>query len=70
MTHDAGSAFLFGEIDKFLEAEEQQIVGCDNEEVVIDLALVHCKEQVADGTKPCLIRFRPIINNRNGFLYF
>ena len=51
MAHDAGGAFGLGEIDEFLEGEEEQIVGCDYEHVVIDMELVHGIEQVADCTE-------------------
>ena len=70
VAHNAGGAFLLREVDKFLKAEEKEVVGCDHQHIVIDAQLVHRKEQITHRPKPSLIRLRPIINNCNGFLYF
>ena len=36
MTHDAGSALGFGEIDELLKAKEQQVVGSYHKKVIVD----------------------------------
>ena len=35
VTHDAGSAFGFGEIDELLKAKEQQVVGRHHQKVIV-----------------------------------
>jgi hypothetical protein len=47
VAHDAGGAFLFGEIYELLEGEEEEVVGGDNEQIIIDVELIHCIQQIA-----------------------
>ena len=70
VAHDAGGLFGFCEIDEFAEAEEEKVVCGDDQYVVIDAQLVHCKEEVADCAKAGLVGLRSIINDGNWLFYF
>ena len=65
--HDAAGAFGLGERDELTEREIKEVVGGDDEEVIIDMELIHCKEQVADGTQAGVVGLGAIVNDGDGF---
>ena len=68
MAHDAAGLLLSRKIHKLLEAKEQQIIRCHHQQVIINLQLIHRKQQVAHSTKASVIRLSSIIHNGNRFL--
>ena len=68
VAHDTRGSFLLGKVDKFLEREEQQIVCCDHQQVVVNVQLLHRKQQVADGTQAGIVGFCTVVHNGDGLL--
>ena len=68
MAHDTRCPFGTCKVHKLLEREEQQIIRCNNEQIIIDVKLIHCKQQVADCTQTSLIRLCTIIYNGYWFV--
>ena len=41
VAHDTTGTFLLGKIDKLLEGEEEQVVGCNNQHIIVDVQLLY-----------------------------
>ena len=63
MTHDTTRPLLSSKVHKRLEREEQQVIRCHDQHIIIDLELLHGEQQVAHSPQPRLIRLRPIIHD-------
>ena len=67
MAHNAAGSFLFGKVNKFLKAKEQQVVCCYHQHIIIDIQFIHCKQKVTYSAQSCIVRFSTIVNNGDGF---
>ena len=67
VAHDATRLLLAGKVDELLEREEQQVVSCHHEQVVVNLQFVESKQQVADGSQTGFIGFRTVVNDGDRF---
>jgi len=67
VAHDAGGLFLLGESHELGKAEEEEVVGGDHQQVVIDMELIHCEKEVTDGAKTGVVGLCAIINDGDGF---
>ena len=65
MAHDTGGVFLFGEVCELGKTEKEQVIGCHDEHIVIDVQLVHGIEQIAHCTKARFVRLCSIVENRD-----
>ena len=70
MTHDAGGAFFLGEIHELLEGEEEEVIGSDDEEVIIDAELIHREEEITDSTKAGVVGLCAIVDHGNWLFIF
>ena len=67
VTHDAGGLLLQGKLHKIAEGEEEEVVGCHDEQVVVEVQGVDGIEQVTDGAETGLIGGGAVIDDGQGF---
>ena len=67
VAHDAGGGFLAGEVDEVAEGEEQEVIGCDNEEIIVNGELVEGEEEIADSTEAGFVGGGAIVDDGDGF---
>ncbi len=63
MAHDAGGLLLSKERDKTREGEVQQVVPCQDEQVLVEVKRVYGKEDIFHCSKPVGIVGRTVIEN-------
>ena len=68
MAHDTRCPFGTSKVHKLLEREEQQIIRCHHQHIIIDVELIHCKQQVTDCTQTSFVRLCTIIYNGYWFV--
>ena len=67
MAHDAGGLLLLSKFHKLAEREKEEVIGCHDEKVVIEMQGFDGKEQIAYGTKTGFIGLRSVIHDDHGF---
>ena len=68
MTHDTRGAFFLCEVNKLLKAEEQQVICCHYQHVIIDMQFIHGVQQITYGTQSGVICLSPVIHDGDGLL--
>ncbi len=66
MAHDAGGLFLCKEGDKTTKGEVQQVVTCQDEQVLVDFLLFYGEEDVLDRTEPVGVVGGAVIEDDHG----
>ena len=63
ISHNTGGVFLPEIRDEPTEAEIEQVVARDNEQVTVKTQPFKCKSDIAHGTEPRFVRFCPVVND-------
>lgn len=66
VAHDTAGALLLGKLHKFVETEEEQIVGGNDKYIVVDMELLNGQQKVAYGTETRLIGRCSVVDDGNG----
>ncbi len=66
MAHDAGGLLLCKEGDKTGEGEIQEVVTCQDEQVLVDFLLFYGEEDVLNSTEPVGVVGRTVIEDDHG----
>ena len=61
--HNAGRTFITGILNKPYQAEIQQVISCDHEQVVIKAQFVDSELDVAHGAEARLVRRRAVVED-------
>ena len=63
MAHNTTRPLRKGEIDELLEAEKEDIVCSHHQQIVINLQLIHCIQEVTHGTQTRFVGRSTVIDN-------
>ena len=63
VAHDAAGTLLQGKIHKFLEREEQQVIGSHHQHIIIDMQLLDGIKQIANSPQARIVGFCTIIHD-------